>query len=100
MEVWLILEIDGAEILTIEEFHDKLSACPAVPAFYGKNLDALWDTLTGLIEKPFRIVWRNASVSRRNLPDDFDLLVTVLEEAAVRDRKAGRVECFEYELID
>lgn len=94
----VILEIDGRDIKTPADFHDRLATCPGVPEFYGRNLDALWDVLTGFIELPVKIVWRNASASRANMGDQFDRLTAVLQKA---DEELPTCERgFEFEIIE
>ena len=96
----LIFTIDGREILTSNDFHTKLKACSAVPEFYGQNLDALSDTLFGLVERPFMIVWTSASVSRANLGGEFNKIIEIMAEAAKHDEEMGLEERFEFELVD
>ena len=40
--------LDGANMVTREAAHDEISRALRMPAHYGRNLDALWDELTGL----------------------------------------------------
>lgn len=42
--------IDGAVIETREQLHDTLAAQLSLPAYYGRNLDALYDCLTDIHE--------------------------------------------------
>ena len=42
--------IDGAAIETREQLHDELAEQLALPEYYGRNLDALFDCLTDLRE--------------------------------------------------
>ena len=42
--------IDGAIIETRERLHDTLSQQLSFPAYYGRNLDALFDCLTDISE--------------------------------------------------
>ena len=79
-QVW---EIDGFAVFDEKDFHVQLMASPAFPfrQHYGKNLDALWDVLTRMLEEPSRLVWRNASLSRERLGPRFDMVVKVLRDA-------------------
>ena len=43
-----IAVLDGDAISTREELHDALARELALPAWYGRNLDALYDCLTDL----------------------------------------------------
>jgi ribonuclease inhibitor len=94
----IVFEIDGKAIRMSKDFHDQFRRCPTVPSFYGGNLDALWDTLTGLVELPLKLIWRDASASREALGHEFDRIVRVLEEAA-RETSTYRGS-FEVELQD
>lgn len=38
--------LDGREIAAIEEVHDRFAQTLEFPAYYGRNLDALFDCLT------------------------------------------------------
>ena len=40
--------LNGAQLSTREEMHAYLAKMLHLPAYYGNNLDALWDVLTGL----------------------------------------------------
>jgi len=42
--------IDGAAIETRDQLHDALARQLSFPAYYGRNLDALFDCLTDLNE--------------------------------------------------
>ena len=76
----MILIIEGKKILSSKDFHQTIANCPIVPDFYGKNLDALWDTLTGLIGRPFSIKWTHSEISKQHMGPDFDKIVKVLED--------------------
>ena len=51
--------IEGSEIESREQFHELLKERLDFPEYYGKNLDALWDVLTGYVEYPLTLVWRD-----------------------------------------
>lgn len=73
-------------------------AAPGMPDFYGRNFAALNDVLTGFIERPFKIVWRNASASRANLGGDFENLVSVMQRAV--DYTTSSERKFEFEILE
>lgn len=76
-----MVTINGEDFHTIAELHDTLQQKLELPDFYGKNLDALWDCLTGMIELPLQMEWLNYDVSRERLGDKADQVLSVLEEA-------------------
>lgn len=47
--------IDLSNVLNRAQLHDLLSEALCLPAYYGRNLDALWDCLTGDLETPCEI---------------------------------------------
>lgn len=42
--------IDGSAVFTSPDLHEVLANALAFPAYYGKNLDALYDCLTEICE--------------------------------------------------
>ncbi len=48
-------EIDLRDLQTVEQLHAQLQEKLNFPAFYGKNWDAFWDAITGLVELPERV---------------------------------------------
>lgn len=69
-------------IQTLAGFYDELARQLAFPAHFGRNLDALWDVLTGEVEGPFEIIWEDFDLAREGLGADFDRLVALLDEVA------------------
>ena len=53
-----IAVLDGDAISTREELHDALARELALPAWYGRNLDALYDCLTDC-DPPRHLTLRN-----------------------------------------
>ncbi|MEC1671706.1 barstar family protein [Bacillus mojavensis] len=64
-----------------EGLHDVLKDKLDLPDYYGKNLDALWDCLTGWIELPQTLVWRNFESSKKFLGSYADNTLEVLQRA-------------------
>ena len=92
------IEIDGNNIKTEAEFHAAISDALSLPAHYGKNLDALFDILSGDVERPVVLVWKNSSISKANLDDTFDRIVNVLRRIENQDAEWGLEEIFELQL--
>ncbi|MFI9364398.1 barstar family protein [Kitasatospora sp. NPDC053057] len=63
--------IDGNEIGTLEDFWDVVGRTIGVDGYFGRNLDAFADCLSGGFGTPddgdYVIEWRNHEVSRRKL---------------------------------
>ena len=70
--------IDFAEIGDYEEFYEQLKKKLELPEFFGDNLDALYDALTGFVEMPLHIEFVNMGVDQL---EDFEDLLTALEDA-------------------
>jgi len=86
--------LPGRKIASRAEFCDELARRLRLPAHFGRNLDALWDVLTGDLPGPVEIVWREASRSRRSMgAKEHDKLVgLLLDAAAERDDLSVAIE--------
>lgn len=76
-----IVTINGGIIRGREDLHNTLQAELELGTTYGKNLDALWDALTGWIQLPLTLVWLDFESSRTYLGDYADELLELLREA-------------------
>ncbi len=47
-----IFQIDFSSVNSLWDIHEAITNGLSLPEFYGKNPDALWDCLTGMIETP------------------------------------------------
>ena len=70
--------IDFTDIGDYDDFYAQLKEKLTLPEFFGDNLDALYDSLTGFVELPLHIEFVNMSVDQLEIFED--LLVT-LEDA-------------------
>lgn len=70
------------DVHSLAGFYDELARQLIFPAHFGRNLDALWDVLTGEVEGPFEIIWEGIDFAREGLGADFDRLVALLDEVA------------------
>lgn len=73
--------LDGNRMNTVKEFHRVVSEMLGFPDYYGNNLDALWDCLTGWIEPPITIIWKDFEISKKNLGDFADKAKLIFEDA-------------------
>ncbi|WP_340401563.1 barstar family protein [Paenibacillus sp. FSL H8-0079] len=67
-----IVILDGVDFASTAELHQNLKDKLALPDFYGGNLDALWDCLTGTIELPLELKWTNYRISEERLGNEAD----------------------------
>ena len=70
--------IDFTDIGDYDDFYAQLKEKLTLPEFFGDNLDALYDSLTGFVKLPLHIEFVNMSVDQLEIFED--LLVT-LEDA-------------------
>jgi ribonuclease inhibitor len=77
-----VATLDGRSITTPEEFHEAIAHVLGLPDDYGRNLDALWDCLTGWVDTPTTIVWKDYAVSREALGEFAARVVQLIRDAA------------------
>ncbi len=87
--------IDGLSVNSAKDVHLQLAKELDFGPYYGKNYDALWDMLTGE-ERPFIIIWKNASVSRQKMQFDFNQFISLFEKLVVYDANANFSNCFSF----
>lgn len=73
------ISIDFTEVGDNEDFFAVLKTHISLPDYFGDNLDALYDWLTGGAEMPLRIEFVNLSVEQL---ETFEDLLTTMEDAA------------------
>jgi len=91
----MIIRIDGSKIRTEADFHAQLVDQLRLP-YYGRNIHALWDTLSVGVERPLSLVWCDSSISRLRLGEEFDLILEVLERVKSQDERFGWSDRFTY----
>lgn len=70
--------IDFTEIGDYEDFYAQLKSKLDLPEYFGGNLDALYDSITGYVELPLHLEFVNMSVDQL---ETFEDLLTTLEDA-------------------
>jgi ribonuclease inhibitor len=83
--------LDTSECATVDEFHRLLKKELSLPDYYGENLDALWDCLTGWVDVPLIVEWRGFDEIRKNIGDYADKALDTFREAE-RARRGFQVE--------
>ncbi len=69
--------IDFVNIGDYEDFYEQLKSKLELPEYFGDNLDALSDVISGELEMPLHIEFVNMSVDQLELFED---LLTTLED--------------------
>lgn len=75
----LVLNIDGAVIESKEELHNTIAWQLSLPAYYGHNLDALWDVLSTWT-KPLIIEVTHTAQLKGTLEEYADALLDLLRD--------------------
>ena len=91
--------LEGSQIKCEADFHKMIASKLDLGAHYGRNLDALWDVLTGDVERPVRLIWQDSAFSKSAMPAAFDRIVDVMSRVASRDVECGWDERFEFKLV-
>ncbi|MDN0073832.1 barstar family protein [Crenobacter sp. SG2303] len=68
------------QIASMDTLYDAFVRQLDLPRHFGRNLDALYDSLVGDVAGPFAIVWHDSNTARQALgADKFASVVAVLE---------------------
>ncbi len=92
------VHLDGRQIRTELDFHRQLDQKLDFGPYYGNNLHALWDRLSRDVERPCKIIWHDAEVSRTNLGETFSMILAVFDRTVQEDQLFCEVEKFVYVL--
>ena len=89
--------LDGAHIHTEADIHDALISSLGLGIYYGRNVAALWDRLSTDVERPVRLIWKNASRSRVQLGDEtFERFATLFKRVEEQDASWGLIDRFTF----
>ena len=83
----IVRNIDFSECKYLGEMYAVLKRELELPAWYGENLDALWDGITGIMYTPAEIRI-NKTVGRKELRADVEEMIEVFREA---EEKYGEI---------
>lgn len=87
-----IVMLEGKKLINEIAIHKILKDKLELPDYYGENLDALWDCLTGWVSLPLKIVWKDYEYIKRQLRGSTDELLQLFLEAK------NEVEVLEFEV--
>jgi RNAse (barnase) inhibitor barstar len=76
----LIAAVDVSDVSSIRELHERLAETLEFADFYGKNWDAFWDAITGLVGMPRRLVITGWSTVASRWPKDAQIMLDCLRE--------------------
>lgn len=69
---------DFREIDSLEAFYQQFQQQFSLPKWFGHNLDALWDVITGEIELPVTLVFSHLKLPQRT---QFSAIIDLMNEA-------------------
>ncbi|WP_061808770.1 barstar family protein [Rossellomorea vietnamensis] len=67
-------------MVKMQEFHKYIKRNLDLPEYYGENLNALWDCLTGFIQLPLLLVWEKFDISKGHLGEDSEKILQLFKE--------------------
>jgi len=82
----MYLILDGRAIPSREALHDLLAEMLALPEYYGRNLDALYDCLTDF-SQPLDVILLHTDTLEENLGGYADALQQLLQDSAAENDK-------------
>lgn len=76
--------LDFSECNYLGEIHQKIQTVLELPDWYGQNLDALWDSITGIMYLPaeITIIFQPQTIQALQLSEEVDKIITVFTEAS------------------
>ena len=71
------------------DLHNEIREKLELPEWYGNNLDALWDMLTGFIETPIEInvIFKPENKTAENLKESVLKIIETFKEASEEDEE-------------
>ena len=91
-----IIVIDFSKCKYPMDLHNEIRKKLELPEWYGNNLDALWDMLTGFIETPIEItvIYKPENKAAENLKENVLKVIETFKKASEEDEEIK----FSYEL--
>jgi ribonuclease inhibitor len=75
------VQLHTAGCQSVADFHLVLQQSLHLPPYYGANLDALWDCLTGYVELPLTVQWVDYDQTADHLQEFAERLRALFQEA-------------------
>ena len=75
--------LDFSSCKNLGDVHELIKKELELPKFYGCNLDALWDAVTGIMHVPtnIKIIFKPETASAHELADEIKKIIAVFKEA-------------------
>ncbi|ATB56928.1 hypothetical protein NY98_19115 [Xanthomonas citri pv. fuscans] len=75
-----VIRINLENVTSASELHALLMESLGFPGWYGRNWDAFWDAITGLVEMPEQLVLDGWQQFSQRMPEDAQLICKCLED--------------------
>ena len=75
-----VRNLDFSECRYLGEIYEVIKNELELPAWFGANLDALWDSVTGIMYTPAEVII-SRTVDRSELLPDVDEIIALFQEA-------------------
>ena len=84
-----IIVIDFSKCKYSMDLHNEIRKKLELPEWYGNNLDALWDMLTGFIETPIEVtvIYKPENKMAENLKESVLKVIETFKEASEEDEE-------------
>ncbi len=92
------ITIDFYDIIDIDDFYMKLGEQLELPEYFGKNLDALYDYLTGEAELPLHLELTNLSLPQLEEFEDLESTLEDVEDATSIENESKTNQRFTYSI--
>ena len=76
------IEIHTINADSLDDIHNILKKQLSFPDYYGNNLDALYDILTGEIELPLIVRWKDYKKTEKKIGHGVKKIASVFKQAA------------------
>lgn len=75
--------LDFSKCKYLGEIHENIKTELELPECYGANLDALWDSITGIMYVPanIKIIYKPETKASQKLSDEVEQIISVFLEA-------------------
>lgn len=75
-----LVQVDISEIASIDHLHEVLSEALEFPGWYGRNWDAFWDAIIGLVDMPERLRLIGWEIFAERFPHDARVMKKCLDD--------------------
>ena len=88
--------INFTGVNTVWYFYEAVEKGLELPDWFGKNLDALWDMLTGYVEYPTVVYFKGVNTLSDEFHEEMEIILRIFTRAVNWHDKGE----FEFEIID